>query len=317
MRQVLVTGAAGFIGSHVCDALLEKGYKVIAVDVFDDTYYSEAMKRENISHLLGHDRFTFYEEDITDAESINRLVSEEDPDTVIHLAARAGVRPSIENPSGHIKANVDGTGVLLEQCARYGIRHFIFASSSSVYGNTKEIPFKEDADISRPISQYAATKVAGEALCYTYHHLYDMDISCLRFFTVYGPRGRPDMAIAKWTDKIYAEEPIELYGSGKLKRDFTHISDIVSGVISAMENVEGFRIYNLGNSEPVIISELVGIIEHNLGKKARIILKGKQPGDVDLTCADITRAGKELGYNPKMPIEKGVEDYVRWYLGKK
>ncbi len=222
MDTILVTGAAGFIGSNLCEMLLKKGHKVIAIDNMDESYYSREMKERNISEMIAQDDFIFHEADVSDKKEMEKIFSTTRPDKVVHLAARAGVRPSIERPTGHVRHNVEGTTVILEQVKRHGIKGLVFASSSSVYGNTRDIPFREEADVSKPISPYAATKVAGETLCHTYHHLYGIDITCLRFFTVYGPKGRPDMAIGKWTEKISRDEPIELYGNGDMERFHIH-----------------------------------------------------------------------------------------------
>jgi UDP-glucuronate 4-epimerase len=239
------------------------------------------------------------------------------PDMVIHLAAMAGVRPSIEMPEKYISVNIEGTYNLLDAARRNDIGSFIFASSSSVYGGNRKIPFSEDDSVDNPVSPYAATKKAGELLCYTYHHLYKIDITCLRFFTVYGPRQRPEMAIYSFTEKIYKGEMIPLFSMGKSKRDYTFIDDIVDGILLSMQNMGGYRIYNLGESKVTDLLELLRIIELVTGKKADSELLPHQPGDMMITYADISRARKELGYDPQYDVEKGVREFVDWYTKKR
>lgn len=310
METILVTGGAGFIGSHVCEALLKKGEKVIGIDDFND-YYDPKVKRKNISGFLSNKKFKIYEADIRNFDSLEKIFSENKIDKVVHLAARAGVRPSIKYPLLYEEVNIKGTLNLLELSKN--VKNFVFASSSSVYGNNKKVPFSEIDNVDNPISPYAATKKSGELLCYTYHHLYNIPITCLRFFTVYGPRGRPDMAVYKFTKAIKEGKSIEIYGDGTSKRDYTYIEDILQGIISALENNLSYEIINLGESKTVELNYLVSIIEKEIGKKAKIIKMSLQPGDVDITYADISKANKLLGYNPKTPIESGIKKFVEWF----
>lgn len=310
--NVLVTGGAGFIGSHLCEALLDRGHRVTVLDSFDD-FYDPAIKRKNIATVSGSAEFTLIEGDIRDEQAVERAIKEGQVDTVVHLAARAGVRPSIEQPVLYESVNVGGTAVLLEACHQHGIGRFIFASSSSVYGNNKKTPFSETDNVDFPISPYAATKKAAELLCHSYSHLYGMDISCMRFFTVYGPRQRPDLAIHKFTRLIEADEEIPVFGDGSMMRDYTFVSDTVEGVVRAMDKCKGFRIYNLGNNYPVSLSDLIGAIEKSLGKKAKINRLPNQPGDVVQTYADIDRARDELGYAPSTVLGDGLATFVRWF----
>jgi UDP-glucuronate 4-epimerase len=310
MRTALVTGAAGFIGSHVIEALLAAGWRVIGLDSFDD-FYDPSVKRRNVGPCLQNDRFTLVEGDIRDVECV--APAAEGAEVIVHLAARAGVRPSIEHPLLYADVNVGGTGVLLETARRQGIGRFVLASSSSVYGNNKKVPFAESDSVDHPISPYAATKKAAELLCHTYHHLYGMDVTCLRFFTVYGARQRPDLAIHKFTRLIEAGEPIPVFGDGTMSRDHTYIDDIVSGVVAAIDRCKGYAIYNLGGSQPVTLSDLIAAIECALGKEAIVRRLEMQPGDVERTFADITRAGEELGYAPKTDLAEGLKRFVEWF----
>jgi UDP-glucuronate 4-epimerase len=310
--RVLVTGAAGFIGSHASAGLLARGHEVIGLDSFDP-YYDPAIKRRNIVSLVQSPRFRMVTGDIRDAALLKSLTAREPPDAIVHLAARAGVRASIEAPRAYVDVNLNGTVEVLEAARRHGVRRFVFASSSSVYGEREGAPFHEDDSVDTPVSPYAATKKAGELLCHTYHHLYGMDVVCLRFFTVYGPRQRPEMAIHLFTRLIDEGEPVKVFGDGTARRDFTYITDIVDGVMASIERARGFRVYNLGNNRTVELRELVRLIEDALGKKARLDFLPMQPGDVSLTCADISRAQEELGYHPSTPIEKGIEEFVAWF----
>jgi UDP-glucuronate 4-epimerase len=309
--KILVTGAAGFIGSHLCERLLTDGAEVVGLDNFDE-FYSPTIKRSNIAECLEHKSFSLIEGDIRDAECVAGVLSRNNINMIVHLAARAGVRPSIEQPLLYQDVNINGTMVLLEAAKKYGIRKFVFASSSSVYGNNKKVPFAETDNVDFPISPYAATKKAGELICHTYHHLYDMDVMCLRFFTVYGPRQRPDLAIHKFARLIEAGEPIPVFGDGSMRRDFTYIDDIIQGVMGAIEHCEGYEIYNLGESRPVRLDELIGEIEKALGKKAIINRQPVQPGDVIQTYADVAKAKAKLGYNPQTDIAEGLEKFVAW-----
>ncbi len=313
MSRIVVTGGAGFIGSHLCDALLGAGHAVTALDNFDE-FYEPAVKRGNVKAIVGHERFTLVEGDIRDEALVSRLLGD-GVDAVVHLAARAGVRPSIQDPLLYQDVNVRGTMVLLEACRKHRVGNFIFASSSSVYGNSEKTPFAEDHDVDRPISPYAATKRAGELLCYTYHHLYDINITCLRFFTTYGPRQRPDLAIHKFARLIEAGDPVPVFGDGTMMRDFTYVDDIVDGVRRAVERCRGYHIYNLGESQPVTVIELVAGLEEALGKRATIEHRPLQPGDVDRTCADLTLARRDLGYQPTTDLRTGLAHFVEWLRG--
>lgn len=311
MQTALITGVAGFIGSHVCESLLADGWRVIGLDNFDD-FYDSRVKRRNVAVAMKSDAFSLVEGDIRDAESIDAAM-ESGVDVVVHLAARAGVRPSIEQPLLYTDVNVNGTMVMLDAARRHGVGRFIFASSSSVYGNNAKVPFAESDNVDGPISPYAATKKAGELLCHTYHHLYAMHVTCLRFFTVYGARQRPDLAIHKFTRLIEAGQPIPVFGDGSMQRDHTYIDDIVAGVRRAIDRCNGYRIYNLGESEPVSLNDLIAAIEVSLGKKAMIERLPLQPGDVERTYADITLAREELGYAPTTKLAAGLARFVEWF----
>lgn len=314
MKSILVTGAAGFIGSHLCESLLASGNRVIGLDSFD-TFYDPAVKRRNLTRCLSSSSFSLREGDIRDPAIVEQTLAG-GVDVVVHLAARAGVRPSIENPVLYEDVNVHGTCVLLEAMRRKSLKRLVFASSSSVYGNNRKVPFSESDNVDNPISPYAATKKAGELLCHTYHHLFGMDITCLRFFTVYGARQRPDLAIHKFAKLIDAGKPIPVFGDGSMKRDHTYIDDILSGVTAAIDRVGGFRIYNLGESRPVSLSDLIAALERALGKKAIIERLPPQPGDVDQTFADVSLARKELGYDPHTDIDTGLARFVTWLRGE-
>jgi len=310
--NVLVTGGAGFIGSNLCEALLSKENKVICIDNFND-YYNPKRKENNLASFKDNPNFTLHRIDITDMGALKNVFEEHDISAVIHLAARGGVRPSIKDPFVYEKVNINGTLNLLELSRQNNIKKFIFGSSSSVYGNNKKVPFSETDPVDEPVSPYAFTKRAGELLCKTYNHLYNMNIVCLRFFTVYGPRGRPDMAVYKFTDLIHNGKEIEVYGDGTSKRDYTYVSDIIKGIISALEKDINFEIINLGDSNPVELNYLISLIEKNLGTKAKITHAGKQAGDVDRTFADISKANSILGYTPSVKIEEGIKNFVEWF----
>ncbi|NLU23064.1 MAG: NAD-dependent epimerase/dehydratase family protein [Phycisphaerae bacterium] len=310
MAHAVVTGAAGFVGSHVCERLLEAGWRVSGVDIFDE-FYDPAVKRSNVAGCVRHPRFSLIEADIRDEAAMSRAVGA-GVDVIVHLAARAGVRPSIENPLLYQDVNVRGTCILLEAARRFKIPKFVFASSSSVYGNNPKVPFSESDNVDYPISPYAATKKAGELICYAYHHLFGLDVTCLRFFTVYGPRQRPDLAIHKFARLIEHGEPIPVFGDGSMMRDHTYIDDIVAGVMAAVERCKGYRIYNLGNSNPVSLNELIAAIEAALGKAAQIKRLPMQPGDVERTFADISRARAELGFEPRTDLRTGLAEFVKW-----
>jgi UDP-glucuronate 4-epimerase len=316
MSRIIVTGGAGFIGSHLCEALLAAGRQVVALDNFD-TFYDPAIKRSNLAGCLKNPSFHLAEGDIRDRAFVDAVLRAGDVDVIVHLAARAGVRPSIENPLLYQDVNVAGTSVLLEAARQHAVKRFIFGSSSSVYGNNKKVPFAESDRVDFPISPYAATKKAGELICHAYAHLFDVHITCLRFFTVYGPRQRPDLAIHKFTKLIDADEPIPVFGDGRMMRDFTYIDDIIAGVMAAIDRCEGFHIYNLGESRPVTLADLISEIENALGKKAKIKRLPLQPGDVDRTYADVSLARSQLGYQPATDIAAGLARFVAWYRDQK
>ncbi len=310
--SILVTGGAGFIGSHLLDRLVGRGDEVVCLDNFDD-YYSPAIKRSNIAAALETGRVELVEGDIRDAELCRSVLERDDVDAVVHLAARAGVRPSIEQPALYEQVNCAGTINLLEAArAAGGLRKFVFGSSSSVYGVDSAVPFAEDAPVARPISPYAATKRAGELLCHVYHHLYGIPVVALRFFTVYGPRQRPDLAIHKFARLMEAGEAIPVYGDGTSRRDYTYASDIVDGTVAALDRAFEFEIINLGNSEPVELRELIRLLTEALGREPRIERLPDQPGDVPVTCADISKARRLLDYEPRFPIRQGLAEFVQW-----
>ncbi len=311
--KALVTGAAGFIGSHLTERLLKDGWTVVGVDSFDP-FYDPRIKRSNIAGSLSHPAFRLVEADIRDKAAMERAV-EPDTDVIVHLAARAGVRPSIAEPALYADVNINGTVTLLEIAKQRKVPKFVFASSSSVYGNNRKVPFSETDNVDFPISPYAATKKAGELICHTYHHLHGLAINCLRFFTVYGPRQRPDLAIHKFTRLIEEGKPIPIYGDGSMMRDFTFIDDILSGVVAAMDRCAGYEIYNLGESQPIRVNDLIAEIERALGKKAIRQYLPVQPGDVDRTYADIAKAQAQLGYKPSTDIPTGLPRFVDWFRG--
>lgn len=316
MKTYLITGVAGFIGSHIAETLVTKGIKVVGLDNFDDFYLPE-IKRRNIGKLLANELFTLCEVDVRDKVGLNAIFEEYKPQMVIHLCAMAGVRPSIEQPELYVEVNVNGTVNILEAMKRFAVKKFIFASSSSVYGNNSKVPFVETDNVDKAISPYASTKKAGEVIAHTYHHLYGIDMLLLRFFTVYGERQRPDLAIHKFTRLITEGQPIPFYGDGLTFRDYTHISDIVSGVVEAVKFIESeenlYEIINIGNNQTVSLREMVAHIEKAVGKKAIINKMPMQMGDVQKTYADIGKAKRLLGYNPKMNFEEGIRQFVKWY----
>ncbi len=311
MAKILVTGGAGFIGSHLCERLLARGDRVVAYDSLDP-FYDPATKRENLSEAGRQAGFRFVEGDIRDAAALERLLAEERPDAVVHLAARAGVRPSIAEPVLYADVNLNGTSILLEVCRRHGMKRFIFGSSSSVYGNANKVPFAEEDPVARPVSPYAATKAAGELLCHAYHHVHGFDITCLRFFTVYGPRQRPEMAIYKFARLILEGSPVSRFGDGSSERDYTYVDDIIDGVERALDRMDGYRVYNLGESRRVSLASLIALLEAEIGAKAAVHEMPDQPGDVRTTWADISRARADLGYDPKIGIEEGIRRFVAW-----
>jgi len=312
VRTVFVTGAAGFIGSHVAEALLRRGYRVFGLDNFDP-FYDRRFKEGNLAALARHPGFFFAEGDIRDAAALARWGAGERADALIHLAAKAGVRPSLADPAGYADVNVTGTARVLCWARDRGVARVLFASSSSVYGTRDRIPFSEEDPVDAPASPYAATKVAGELLCRTFCTLYGMNIAALRFFTVYGPRQRPEMAIHRFTRLLFEGREIVLFGDGTARRDYTYITDIVDGVLGALSAPGGFRVYNLGGSQPTTLARLVDLLEEAAGLSARRVFAPPQPGDVPVTCADVSRARAEIGYAPKVPLEEGIRRFVAWY----
>jgi len=310
-KTILVTGGAGFIGSHLSEKLLKNNHNVIAIDNFDP-FYDRKIKEQNISQALLSKNYQLFEKDILDVKSLSTVFEQNKIDLVIHLAAKAGVRPSIEDPGGYYNTNVIGTLNILEAMKKNGCKKMIFASSSSVYGNNKKVPFSENDSVDNPISPYAATKKAGELLCHTYHHLYNFDIFALRFFTVYGPRQRPDLAIHKFTKMITDEKPITLYGNGTTMRDYTYIDDIVDGIIKAIINLKGYDVFNLGESTTISLSQMVSTIEQVFDKKAIIERLPMQLGDVERTFANISKAQLQLDYKPKTNFNDGIKKFVKW-----
>src|SRR4051812_28976529 len=308
--NVLVTGAAGFIGSHAAQALLERGYNVIGVDNFCD-FYDRKWKEMNLKSIASP--IEVEEIDITDGNAIERLVARAKPAAILHLAAMAGVRPSIEQPAYYARVNVEGTTHLLQAAVKHKVGKFLFASSSSVYGNAAKVPFSEEDAVEEPISPYAATKRAGELICYTFWHLYKLPVSCLRFFTVFGPRQRPDLAIHKFTRLISRGEPLPFFGDGSTSRDYTYVEDIVDGILRAHDRCDRYRVYNLGGSDPVTLKSLIEELERAIGRKAIIDQRPAQPGDVERTFADLTRSTRDLGYNPKVSLAEGLKRFVEWF----
>jgi len=313
--KALVTGAAGFIGSHLCERLLGEGWDVVGLDNFDE-FYDRRIKLLNIGGCLNDARFELVEGDIRDDNTVESIFVENKIDVIVHLAARAGVRPSIEEPVVYHDVNVNGTVVMLEAARKHKVEKFVFASSSSVYGNNRKVPFSESDNVDFPISPYAATKKAGELICHTYSHLYGIGMTCLRFFTVYGPRQRPDLAIHKFAKLIEAGKTIPVYGDGSMRRDFTYIDDIIDGVVAAIDRCSGYEIYNLGESRPVRLDVLIADIEKAMGRKAVINRMEMQPGDVEQTYADVSKAKKGLGYEPKTEISAGLARFVEWLRGQ-
>lgn len=310
--RILVTGAAGFIGSSLVDRLLSMGHTVVGIDNFND-FYDPAIKAANIAEAERHPAFELVRGDILDRDLLADVFARFKPERVVHLAAWAGVRPSIERPSLYQQVNVEGTTNILERCREDGVNHLVFASSSSVYGDREQVPFRESDRVDFPISPYAATKKAGELLCYTYHHLFGLNVSCLRFFTVYGPRQRPEMAIHKFTRIIDEGEPVPMFGDGSSSRDYTFIDDIIDGVVASMERVSGYNIYNLGESKTITLRDLIKEIGAALGRTPVINQLPSQPGDVSRTFADVSKAKAELDYHPKVTVQEGLRRFVEWY----
>ncbi|MBE9528767.1 MAG: GDP-mannose 4,6-dehydratase [Proteobacteria bacterium] len=314
--KILVTGGAGFIGSTLSDVLIARGDSVVVIDSFND-YYDPAIKRANVSALLTSPNFTLHEFDIRDGARVSEVMAAERPDVIVHIAARAGVRPSIDDPVLYEEVNGLGTLNIVEAAKGIGLKNFVFASSSSVYGLNSKVPFSESDPVTCPISPYAATKRANELMLYTYSHLYNIPVTCLRFFTVYGERGRPDMAIAKFTALIDEGHSIPVYGDGSAIRDFTYIGDIIDGVVGAIDTPHAYEIINIGGSKTVELRRVIEIIEEKLGKKAEIDFMDKFPGDVPVTSADVTKAREMIGFDPKVGIEEGIGRYIDWYLAGK
>jgi UDP-glucuronate 4-epimerase len=315
--RILLTGAAGFIGSHLAERLCARGDEVVGFDNFDP-FYPRAAKERNLAALRARGTFSLVEGDITSPADLAGAFDRARPDRVVHLAALAGVRPSIVDPVRYSEVNVNGTLRVLEACAKHGVGHLVFASSSSVYGVDSAVPFRESDPCGKPASPYAATKRSGELAAFVAHHLQSLDVTCLRFFTVYGPRQRPDLAIHKFTRLIDSGQTIELFGDGSTSRDYTWIDDIIDGTLAAIDEqgdaqVSGFRIYNLGGSRTTSLSRLVELISEGLGKKPIIDWRPEQPGDMRRTLADLTLSGSALGYAPRVPIEEGISRFVKWW----
>ena len=307
----LVTGGAGFIGSHLVESLLADDHEITVIDDFND-YYSPRIKHDNLAESLPG--ITLVHGDIRDAILVERTFAKGKFDGVIHLAARAGVRPSIQAPKLYFTTNIDGTFNLLDACRYHGVKNFIFASSSSVYGVNEKVPFAESDALTRTISPYAATKLAAEQICSNYSHLFGIRCMCLRFFTVYGPRQRPDLAISKFTRNILAGQPIQQFGDGSTARDYTYIDDIVSGIRAAIDYHQSpFEVFNLGGSATTSLARLIELIEEACGTKAKVEITGEQPGDVPRTFADVTKSRQLLGYSPTTPIADGIKKYVEWF----
>lgn len=314
MKRVLVTGAAGFIGSNLADALLARGDEVIGLDEFND-YYDPAIKRQNIASALRNPRFQLHEADICDEAGLRTIFETVRPEVVVHLAARAGVRPSLQDPNLYHRVNVIGGQHILDACRDFKPSHLVFASSSSVYGGSTDVPFRETDPVMRPISPYAATKRMNELQAHVYSHIHGVKVTMLRFFTVYGPRQRPDMAIHMFTKKILEGSPLPMFGDGSTQRDYTYIDDIIDGVVRCVDQPFPYEIFNLGEHHTTRLSELIALIEKHTGKKANIERHPAQPGDVEITYADITHAQEKLGYQPRFSMDEGIARFVQWFKG--
>src|SRR5579884_258881 len=310
--NIVITGGAGFIGSHVAERLLREGRRLTIIDNLND-FYPPAWKRQNLAEISQAGPIDFHPVDICDQEAVFTALAGAKPDVIVHLAARAGVRPSLEEPLLYEQVNVRGTLVMLEAARRFGVRKFILASSSSVYGAENRVPFRETDCVDFPLSPYAATKIACERLCYTYSHLYSISVVCLRFFTVYGPRQRPDLAIRKFVESIDQGRRIQVFGSGASARDYTYVEDIAAGVAAAVSYDCGYELFNLGNSDPITLADMIRTIENVLGKKAAVDRVPEQPGDVPITCADISNACRLLNYRPATKFPDGIEKFVAWH----
>ena len=311
--KTLVTGSAGFIGFHVARELLERGEEVVGLDSVND-YYSQELKEDRNEVLEEYDGFTFYRQDLCELEKLEELFEKEDIDRICHLAAQAGVRHSIENPHAYQKSNLEGFTNIIEMVRHYEVGNFVYASSSSVYGGKEKVPYSTEDDVTTPVSYYAATKVANEVVAHSYSHLYDVPCTGLRFFTVYGPWGRPDMALYKFTDLMMEGEEIDVYNYGDMQRDFTYIDDIVEGLISALENPFDYEVFNLGNGNPVDLMDFIETLEDTLGIEADKNMMPMQPGDMKKTYADVSGAKEKLGYESKTDIEEGIRKFVEWYV---
>lgn len=323
-KKVLITGGAGFIGSHVAEYLLDRGDDVVIVDEVND-YYDVSIKEGNLALLnekVKHQphRLSVYRGDICDVDLMTEIFEKERPEWVCHMAARAGVRPSIQDPYVYIHSNIRGTTSLMELSHKFGVKNFVFASSSSVYGGSTSTFFSEDENVDNPVSPYAASKKACELLAYTYHHLYKLNISALRFFTVYGPRGRPDMAPFKFIDRVSRGLEIQQFGNGSSSRDYTYIADIVDGIVRAIDRPHEYEVFNLGKGDGTSLKEFIDLVQKHTDKKANIKVMPDQPGDVPYTCADVTKAHRLLGYKARVPFEEGIKRTASWYkktIGKK
>jgi UDP-glucuronate 4-epimerase len=309
---ILVTGGAGFIGSHLIEQLLQEGRDVVCLDSFAANY-NPRVKRANMARLQKIGAFPVYEVDVRDAAGCERAFTDQHIDVAVHLAASVGVRHSVENPVEYEDVNCRGTINLLELTRRHGVGKFVFGSTSSIYGATKRIPFAEDDPVPCPISPYAASKRAAELFCYTYHHLYKLPVASVRFFTVYGPWGRPDMAVFRFAQLIDEGKPIPVYGDGTSRRDYTYCKDIVQGIVRAIDTPVGYEVFNLGESRVVELNHMISLLEQGLGKKAKRQQMPEQPGDVAITYADLTKSRRLLGYNPQYPFEEGVRLFLEWF----
>lgn len=312
MANILITGAAGFIGSHLTDRLLARGDRVVGVDEFNN-YYDPAIKRRNLTEAARNARFRLYEADICDEPGIRNIFEREHPEVVVHLAARAGVRPSLKDPNLYHRVNVIGSQHILDACRDFKPSHLVFASSSSVYGGSKDVPFREDNPVARPISPYAATKRMNELQAHVYSHVYGVNVTMLRFFTVYGPRQRPDMAIHMFTRLVLEGKPIPMFGDGSTRRDYTYIDDIIDGVARCVDQPFRYEIFNLGEHHTTTLRELIDLIAKHAGRPANIDRKPLQPGDVEITYADIDHAREKVGYNPQFSMDEGIRRFVEWY----
>jgi len=311
--NILITGGAGFIGSNLTDALLKQKHNVVCLDNFDN-FYDPAIKRLNIRQALNSPNYFLVEGDIRDSAVLGKIFREHQIDIVVHLAAKAGVRPSLMNPGLYYDVNLLGTLSVLEEMKKHNGYKMIMASSSSVYGNNDKVPFSENDSVDHPVSPYAASKKAAELLCYTYSHLYGFDIFCMRFFTVYGPRQRPEMAIHQFVRKILKGETIQLYGDGFSQRDYTYVSDIVQGLVNVLDRLKGYEIINLGESQPIALRDLIKSIESIVDRKAVIEWNPGQPGDTEITFADISKAQRLLNYKPEFLLKDGLKNFVEWFM---